>query len=402
MAYVRDPFQTKKGQSGVIAPGTPGSGAGAQQGQTPTSNWTNLQDYVKGNQGQGEAMAQKMTSNAANAANDFTSSKTALENAATSAIDKGKQAGGWWNKDAKTIDLKGLTADDKQAYNSYMKGPGYTGPTSADQIGYSEPQPTAKAGESYQTPFTSFKGAGQKARAEINRFGSMEGQQGIAADTLGKGNSNYTGGMSMLDTILANQAGGAGTLEKYTGTNAANKIADIQGSEASTEQSLNQKFKAAQTEADAQKEAVRKALEDRYASEMDIESLKALEDLGAGSGKSAERQKAMADFWAQQAETQAYNQEAGAKNAAEMAKVEAAKQQAEQAQADRDSRSTKPIISDNVKKAITPVGEPTPKTPYDEKILNPIEEAINAPITYGEGVGKRMGTWTKKRNRKIP
>jgi len=206
MAFVRNPLKDDGDQSsGVI--GTDGQQITGDQGAKPVSNWTNLNNYIDGNQGVGAGLADTMLADgnadttAANNAN--TSFSTA---AITEADSKTKKVDGWDNYFTND-DLSNASPEKKAAYRAWKSSASYGGPAdAANATGYSD-----------------YLKAQGKAQDSVARSATQDAQFGLAKDSIGKGNQNYNSGMGMLDTILTRQTGGGDKIDAFQ---AANGVVD--------------------------------------------------------------------------------------------------------------------------------------------------------------------------------
>ena len=215
MAYVRDPFKDdSKQSSGVVGGesviGTDGQQITGDQSAKPVSNWTNLNAYIEGNQGSGANIADKMLEqgNADVAAAD-SSSNSFVEKAGKQVGDNTKvDTNDTWKNFFTTGDLSKATPDQTAAYKAWKEKPDYGGPADA------------ASADGYNDAFSSVG----KAKDSAARSYTQDSQYGLAKDSLGKGNQNYTGGMSMLDTVLARQAGGGQKLDDFNSKNSAENI----------------------------------------------------------------------------------------------------------------------------------------------------------------------------------
>jgi hypothetical protein len=225
MAFVRNPLKDDGDQSsGVIGTdGQPITDAPGASPARPVSNWTNLENYVQGNQGAGSQIADKMLEQGnadVSAANNAGASFA--EKAKKQVDDSTKKDAGWsdfFNKGEERTNqytgqkymaegLSDASPEKIAAYNSWKDAPNYGGPQDAASAdGYGDLQ-----------------SATGKARDSAARSYTQDSQFALAKDSLGKGNQNYNGGMGMLDTILARQAGGGQKIDDFNTNNSAEKI----------------------------------------------------------------------------------------------------------------------------------------------------------------------------------
>ncbi len=302
MAFIRQPFQTKKGESGTIGT-TPGGATDTPQGTAPTSDWVNLQNYIAGNQGTGQEIANQLVDPGRAANANFQAEASNFKNLATNQIAGGQKQARDWYADPAHADLSNLSDAQKTDYQDWLKQADYSGPNSASEITQApgtEPSPFG-----LQNPYDAYKGAQTKAADTYRRYGSQEGLQGLAAETLGKGNANYTGGMSLLDTILAQQAGGGGTLEKYAGAKAGQNAANIDRAAKMTGESIDNQIAQAKFNATGTTDRVKSAVQQRYDQEGDLKALQNLESVGAQGHKAADKAQEIATAEAKQREDQA-------------------------------------------------------------------------------------------------
>lgn len=178
--------QTTTAQSGIV-----GNGAAAQDpntSQAQGSSWTNLQDYLSANKGQGEAIADTTLKNTND---EIAASKKATEDWST---DAKARADANTKQDKYGAQIKNGSAEDvaklagDKDYSAWKSLSNYWGATSAgEDSGYADTYNKA-----------------QKANDKVNQANTWEGQQVMAKDTFGK-NGTYTDGMGLLDTFVARQ-----------------------------------------------------------------------------------------------------------------------------------------------------------------------------------------------------
>ena len=218
MAYIRSPLQNKQNlgtqESGVI--GT-GSGGTTQDGAAK-SDWTNLNAYIDQNQGAGAGMADEMLKPGQEAVTGLSTAGGNFAKSSENEIGTGTKtdSGGYGNL-FKSGDLSKPTPQQTGAYKNWAAAPAYTGPNQASEIGgYGE-----------------LKTAEGTAKDASGRSQTTGGQYTLAKDTLGKGYGPYSGGMSMLDTVLTRQAGGGQKLDQFntanTDENISKGVSDITG-----------------------------------------------------------------------------------------------------------------------------------------------------------------------------
>lgn len=248
MAYIRNPADLQRQNSNVQS-GVLGSGPQAQgnaQGQAPTSNWTNLNDYINQNDGTGAQIADALNQGADQQINTAsTAGKTLADNAQkeTAAGIKNDQGYGNLFSTGSTQYLSNMGGEDKAKLNAWKAAPAYIGPNSVDKVsGYGDAL-----------------SATDKAKAEVGRRNTFEGQNIVAKEALGKGNFTYTGGMSMLDNILARQAGGAQKLDALQA-----RGNDLSLGFEKQQSAVNQSIAASQAQGQANQDSVNKAIQDRY------------------------------------------------------------------------------------------------------------------------------------------
>lgn len=211
MAYVKNPLN--KDDQGAQSAGVIGTDGSQISGDSskPVSNWTNLNDYVLGNQGSGSQIADKMLEQgnkdvgaAEVAGADFAKNSTSQVDSATK-----KDSAGFENLFS-SGDVSNVSQDQKNDYSNWKATPNYGGPADATGLqGYGE-----------------LNKATDTAKKQAAKSYTQDSQYGLAQESLGKGNQNYTGGMSMLDTVLARQAGGGQKIDDF---NKANSQENIQG-----------------------------------------------------------------------------------------------------------------------------------------------------------------------------
>ena len=207
MAFFKDPKEDltqNTNQPGYLTDTTSGAASETPSapgnGQAPVSGWTNLNNYVDQNKGSGGAMAQGILTPGQKSMADLgKAGETYTADTSTESAAGTKKDTAGYEKKFKSGDLSS-TQFDTDAYKELSAQPDYTGPTSAA---------TSKAAGAYN-------GQAGKTENEVDRARTMEGQYGLAKENLGKGNDNYNSGMSMLDTVLAHQAGGAGAINAFT------------------------------------------------------------------------------------------------------------------------------------------------------------------------------------------
>jgi hypothetical protein len=249
MAFIRDPMKNKDDgdqSSGVI--GTDGQQiTGDQAGAKPVSNWTNLNAYIDGNQGAGSQIADKMleqgnqdVSAAEVAGTDF------ARNATKQVDDSTKQDKGFANYFTNG-DLSSASPEQKAAYSAWKNQASYGGPADASSA------------NGYNDAFS----ATQKAKDSAARSYTQDSQFGLTKDSVGKGNQNYNGGMSMLDTILARQAGGGQKIDDF---NAKNSADNIQSKLKSATESVNTHIGGAAGRGQVYQDAANTALQSRLSS----------------------------------------------------------------------------------------------------------------------------------------
>jgi hypothetical protein len=237
MAFIQQPFRPKQqtNQSGVIG----GSEEQAPEGQEAVSNWTNLNAYISGNQGQGAAIADKLLESGNQEVGKF---KTAGEDFAKAANDQVSQGAkkDTWSSLFKDGDVGGMTADQKRAYTEWKNSADYSGPQDASQAkGYGDVSKQL-----------------DRTKGEVARSATLAGQAGLAKESLGKGNNNYNAGMSMLDSIIARQAGGG---EKLDAFQAQSKDISLDG----INQSVNKAVNTAKAQGRAAVSSAQSALDNR-------------------------------------------------------------------------------------------------------------------------------------------
>lgn len=246
MAYIRDPLKQDEGQQGGGVIGTDGSAIAGDQASParPVSNWTNLENYVKGNQGAGSQIADKMLEqgnadvNAAEVAgSDF------AKNATKQVDDNTKQDKGYANL-FQNGDLSNVSDQQKSDYSAWKSQANYGGPT--DAVG--------------ANGYNDALSATQKAKDSAARSYTQDSQFGLAKDSLGKGNQNYNSGMSMLDTVLARQAGGGQKLDDFNSKNSAD---NIQGKLKTATDSVNTHIGGAAGRGQVYQDAANTALQSR-------------------------------------------------------------------------------------------------------------------------------------------
>jgi hypothetical protein len=246
MAYIRNPLgneQDTQQQSGGVV-GTDGQSITGNSNK-PVSNWTNLNAYVQGNQGAGGQIADKMLEqgnkdvNAAEVAgNDFAKNTTEQ-------VNKGiKQDTAGYGDMFKSGDVSNLSNEQKQAYTEWSKAPAYSGPKDASQT----------------QDYSNLQGATETATKQAAKSYTQQGQYGLAGESLGKGNQNYTGGMGMLDTVLARQTGGGQKLDEF---NTKNTKEAIEGKSKAKVDQVNQAITSAQSQGEANQNRVKGNLQGR-------------------------------------------------------------------------------------------------------------------------------------------
>lgn len=245
MAYVRNPLSQDDTEqsSGVIGTDQQPITSDAPGAARPVSNWTNLSAYIEGNQGSGAQIADKMLEQgnadvtaANNAGADF------AKNATKQVDDNTKQDKGFTSLFSNTNSLANATDQQKNDYSAWKNTADYGGPADASQAqGYGD-----------------VVNAVGKAKDSAARSYTQDSQYGLAKDSLGKGNQNYNGGMSMLDTVLARQAGGGQKLDDFNAKNTAGNIQTVQDTAASN---INSYINAAKGKGQAVSTAATNALQ---------------------------------------------------------------------------------------------------------------------------------------------
>ena len=223
MAYIKNPFDKKEQQSsesGVI--NTSSGNTGTQSG-APVSNWVNLNQIINGNQGTGQQMADTATSDVKTEAQGVVDDSGAWQNKAVKQAASGVKED--YSKKLEQTDFSRMSEADKNSYRNWQSRAAYSGPAAYDKA------------EGYDSLYEK-KGKANERVAQAGDF-TGGGQQGLAKETLGKGNANYGSGMSMLDTILMRQAGGGQSLDEVQ--NKYGKVGD-------DKTVLDQKLGTAQTE----------------------------------------------------------------------------------------------------------------------------------------------------------
>lgn len=246
MAYIRNPADMQRkqtsAQSGVIGQG---GATGEAQVQGQVSNWTNLNAYVDQNAGSGEQIAGEITKGADQAVAKFGDQGKAFAGEAQKSAQAGvKNDTGYGDLFAKG-DLSNISDKQKQGYAAWKNAPNYVGPNSMTNVkGYGD-----------------VTNARDKAVNEVARRGTFEGQNVVARETFGKQAPAYSSGMSMLDTVLARQAGGADKLDALQKNNSAavlnERLGGFKGQAAGA-------IAAAKTRGAENQAAVQNALQDRY------------------------------------------------------------------------------------------------------------------------------------------
>ncbi len=252
MAYIRNPADMQRkqtsAQSGVIGQG---GAAGEAQSQGQVSNWTNLNAYVDQNAGAGEQIAGEITKGADQAVAKFGDQGKAFAGEAQKSAQAGvKNDTGYGDLFAKG-DLSNISDKQKQGYAAWKNAPSYVGPNSMTNVkGYGD-----------------VTNAREQAGNEVARRGTFEGQNVVARETFGKQAPAYSSGMSMLDTVLARQAGGASKLDALQKNNSAavlnERLGGFKGQAAGA-------IDAAKVRGAENQSAVQNALQDRYKQSIDV------------------------------------------------------------------------------------------------------------------------------------
>lgn len=207
MAFVRNPLKDEGEQSsGVI--GTDGTPITGDQSAKPVSNWTNLNKYIEGNQGAGSQIAEKMLEQGNQDVNDANNKGAVFSSMGTSEVDKSTKQDKGFETLFRDGDLANVTDQQKTDYSAWKNQANYGGPADATGIsGYKD-----------------LSDATSKAKSQAAKSYTQDSQYGLATESLGKGNQNYNGGMSMLDVVLARQAGGGQKIDDFNTANTGEAI----------------------------------------------------------------------------------------------------------------------------------------------------------------------------------
>lgn len=293
MAIIRDPFKDQKDtnqQSGGVV-GTDGQSITGDQGAKPVSNWTNLNSYVQGNQGTGGNIADKMLEQGNKDVNAAGVANSEFETNANKQVDSNtkKDTGGYADLFS-SGDVSKAGGDQQSAYSAWKNAANYSGPNNATE--------TEAYGNASQATNT--------AKNQAAKSYTQEGQYGLAKESLGKDNQNYTGGMSMLDTVLARQTGGGQKLDDF---NTKNTSANIQKGLDTASQNVNSYIAGAGTRGQAVQDKATSALQNRLGSYQN--DLAAREAANKNSGDDMyEMDQNLADY-ANDSELQALNNLSG-------------------------------------------------------------------------------------------
>lgn len=290
MAYIRDPLKQDEGQQGGGVIGTDGQQiAGDSAGAKPVSNWTNLNKYVEGNQGSGANIADKMLEQGNQDVNAAGVANKSFEEGANKQVTSGIKQDDYSNFFS-SGDLSNVSDQQKNDYSAWKQKPNYSGPNDASEAqGY---------GDASQ--------ATNKAKTQAAKSANQESQYGLAQESLGKGNQNYNGGMSMLDTVLARQAGGGQKIDEF---NTKNTAENIQSGLDMASKNVNANIGVANTQAQANVDKVNKSIQDRLGGIQG--QLSAREAANKASGDNMyEQDQNLADY-ASDSELQALNNLSG-------------------------------------------------------------------------------------------
>jgi hypothetical protein len=292
MAYIRNPLKEEApGQQSGGVVGTDGQSITGDQGGKPVSNWTNLNEYVQGNQGTGGQIADKMLEQGNKDVNAAGVANSEFEINANKQVDEGtKRDTGGYADLFSSGNVAGATDEQKNAYGAWKNTANYAGPNNASE--------TNAYGNASQ--------ATNQAKNQAAKSATQEGQYGLAKESLGKGNQNYNGGMSMLDTVLARQAGGGQKLDDF---NTKNTSANIQKGLDTASQNVNSYIGGAAARGQTAQDKATSALQNRLGS-MQSE-LSAREAANKNSGDDMyEMDQSLADY-ANDSELQALNNLSG-------------------------------------------------------------------------------------------
>lgn len=185
MAFIKGPGSWKgedeEEGSGVIGGGSSVGGMGAAGGQG-TGSWTNLQQYLKANEGGGERIANSITKSTQDDVDAVGQQRVEFEQKAKKQVD---------DKTKKDQFSSQILADptkvNKDEYSSWKNLSNYWGANDATgSDGYGQ-----------------VKGKVDSIQNNINTANDYYGQNVLANNAFGKGPNQYSQGMGYLDTFFA-------------------------------------------------------------------------------------------------------------------------------------------------------------------------------------------------------